>query len=112
MLSGNLASIGMGGVIAVTTSLIWPDDFDFGATRAINAPSLLTADAGRPERASDEYADEKKRAESEVSTQPVVDPPEEVAAEEERELDPRALKKAFRIAAWASVALVSGFRPL
>ena len=68
-------------------------------------------EAGRPERTSDEYVDEKKRVESEVSTQPVVDPPEEVAAEEERELDPRALKKAFRIAAWASVALVSGFSP-
>ena len=111
MLSGNLASIGMGGIIAVTTSLIWPDDFDFAATRAINTPSLPAEDTGRPERASDEYEDEKKRAESEVSTQPVVDPPEEVAAEEERELDPHALKQAFRLAAWASVALVSVFRP-
>lgn len=107
MLSGNLASIGVGGIIAVTTSLIWPDDFDFEATRAINTPSHTAEDQG-----SEEYVDEKKRVASEVSTEPVVDPPEEVAAEEERELDPGALNKAFRLAAWASVTLVSGFRPL
>ncbi|EPT04820.1 hypothetical protein FOMPIDRAFT_1156291 [Fomitopsis schrenkii] len=100
MLSGNLASIGVGGIIAVTTSLIWPDDFDFEATRAINTPSHTAEDQG-----SEEYVDEKKRVASEVSTEPVVDPPEEVAAEEERELDPGALNKAFRLAAWASVTL-------
>ena len=71
MLSGNLASIGTGGIIAVTTSLIWPEDFDFEATRAINTPSHNLMEKEGIERESGEYMDEKKRVASEVSTEPI-----------------------------------------
>ncbi|TFY55004.1 hypothetical protein EVJ58_g8521 [Rhodofomes roseus] len=105
MLSGNLASIGMGGIIAVSTSLIWPDDFNFEATRAINTPSHVPSEKDGVGRESEEYVDEKKRVASEVSTEPVVNSTEAAMEEEEKELDPNALKKAFRLAAWSSVAL-------
>lgn len=52
----------------------------------------------------DEPDTEKKRESTDVSLEPVS--AEAAAAEEERELDPVALNKSFRIAAWASVLLV------
>ncbi|KAG6834308.1 hypothetical protein H0H93_010577, partial [Arthromyces matolae] len=41
MLAGNLASIGVGGIIAVAWSLVSPENFNFDVTRAINAPHHL-----------------------------------------------------------------------
>ncbi|KAI0325129.1 urea transporter [Cubamyces sp. BRFM 1775] len=108
MLAGNLASIGVGGIVTVVTSLIWPDDFDFEATRAINRP--LHEKDGSDMRASprsaslDDSESEKKHAPADVSLEPVVSA-RAAAEEEERELDPVALNKSFRIAAWSSVIL-------
>ncbi|CDO75287.1 hypothetical protein BN946_scf184334.g5 [Trametes cinnabarina] len=128
MLAGNLASIGVGGIVTVITSLIvrdltpalcpgptpdqlsprlqWPDNFDFEATRAINRPTLETdcADASPRSGSLDDSASEKKRVPAEVSLEPVISA-RAAAEEEERELDPVALKKSFSIAAWASVIL-------
>lgn len=115
MLSGNLASIGVGGIIAVVSSLVvrlmhllylfcanqiydnqWPEDFDFDITRAVNAPEpgSPSADSAAPslsekEKSSPEPADA-------VS----------VKSEEEDDLDPAKLQKAFRFAAWSSIILV------
>lgn len=40
MVAGNLAAIGSGGFIALTTSYIWPENYDFVATRAIGAHDM------------------------------------------------------------------------
>lgn len=101
MLAGNLASIGVGAIVSVVSSLIWPDDFNFDITRAINTPSQT--DTTEKERSSEDL-DEKKRDPSDVSAEPIVSS-EAAAAEEERELDPVALGKAYRLAARSSVAL-------
>ncbi|PCH38961.1 Na+/solute symporter [Wolfiporia cocos MD-104 SS10] len=109
MLSGNLASIGVGGIVACTTSLIWPDDFNFDITRAINTPTAsneadsekATADTNRR---SEDGVDEKKRSPSDISVEPVLSS-DAAAAEEAHELDPVALRKAFRLAARSSVGL-------
>ncbi|KAH9849395.1 urea transporter [Lenzites betulinus] len=106
MLSGNLASIGVGGIITVVTSLIWPDNFDFEATRAINRPTVIFSGEKTAAASLDDRASEKKEAPADVSLKPVTSLSAVAAAqEEERELDPVALQKSFRLAAWASVIL-------
>ena len=132
MLAGNLASIGVGAIVSVVTSLIvrppcmpivsvlslrrsdlqWPDDFDFEPTRAINAPAPASAPASpRAPSLGGSVEDEKKRDPADSEVEADVAPISALAAaeEEERELDPVALTKSFRIAAWSSVILV---RPL
>ncbi|OSD07986.1 urea transporter [Trametes coccinea BRFM310] len=106
MLAGNLASIGVGGIVTVVTSLIWPENFDFEATRAINRPAHETdpTDASPRSASLDDASSEKKQAPADVSLEPVISA-RAAAEEEERELDPAALKKSFSIAAWASVIL-------
>jgi urea-proton symporter len=77
----------------------WPEDFDFEITRAINAPDTKHVHA---RDSPDEDEDEKKSKEA-----------VEIAAAEnddsDKELDPAGLNKAFRFAAWSSVALVGPF---
>ncbi|KAI0746714.1 urea transporter [Daedaleopsis nitida] len=102
MLAGNLASIGVGGIVTVVTSLIWPDNFDFESTRALNKPVHEKA-VSQSAPSIDEQETEKKREFTDVSLEPVS--ADAAATEEERELDPVALNKSFRIAAWASVLL-------
>ena len=60
------------------------------------------------EHSAEGSLDEKKRESTEVSVEPMSE--DAAAAEEERELDPVALNKAFRLAAWSSVILVSASR--
>ncbi|PIL27479.1 transporter [Ganoderma sinense ZZ0214-1] len=102
MLAGNLASIGVGGIVTTVVSLIWPENFDFEATRAINRPARSPNPDSPVEHSAEGFLDEKKHELTAVSLEPT---PNEFADEEERELDPVALNKAFRIAAWASVVL-------
>ncbi|KAI0371916.1 urea transporter [Pilatotrama ljubarskyi] len=104
MLAGNLASIGVGGIVTVVTSLIWPDNFDFEATRAINRTAVHEKDVSQRSESIDDSASEKKRPAAAVSLEPVISA-SAAAEEEERELDPVALNKSFNIAAWASVIL-------
>ena len=75
----------------------WPEDFDFEITRAINAPTVHRAQA---RDSTEEDVDEKKNKE-------VVEVAELENDESDKELDPVGLQKAFRFAAWSSVALVS-----
>ena len=115
MLAGNLASIGVGGIIATAVSYIvgclpftrnlqysvvgigqWPEDFNFDVTRAINAPHTHRQD-------STEGDDDEKK-----SKEPI-DAAEVENDETDNELDPVGLQKAFRFAAWSSVALVGPF---
>ncbi|KAK7062641.1 hypothetical protein VNI00_000129 [Paramarasmius palmivorus] len=95
MLAGNLASIGVGAIIATVTSFIWPDNYDFESTRAMN----------RPEPAVRELqfdSDDEKKAKDTPSVS-------ETSPDPEDELDPVALNKAFRFAAYCSVGLLLVF---
>jgi len=98
MLAGNLASIGVGGIIAVAASLIYPEDFDFESTRALNVRSNVP-------KVSGPYGDEKSEKEPgtpEIEMHSVVD---EDGVAPDPDLDPASLNEAFRFAAWSSVAL-------
>ncbi|KAH9911332.1 urea transporter [Epithele typhae] len=98
MLAGNLVSIGIGGIVTVTTSLIWPENFDFEATRAINRPSAVRP----PSIDTEDEKGEKRDHTAEASVEPA---PVSVSPADESELDPVALRKSFRFAAWSSVVL-------
>ncbi|KAF9261126.1 urea transporter [Marasmius fiardii PR-910] len=92
MLAGNMGSIGVGGIIAVVTSLIWPDDFDFDATRAMNRPEK------HKNPASEDLNSESEKQEPESSCTSI--------EEEGDDLDPVALNKAFNFAAYSSLTLL------
>jgi len=95
MLAGNLAAIGVGGIIATASSYIWPENFDFEITRAINAPGTKHAHA----RDSPDVDEDEKKSKEVVETTVVEND------ESDKELDPAGLNKAFRFAAWSSIAL-------
>jgi Na+/proline symporter len=97
MLAGNLASIGVGAIISTVASIIWPDDFDFEATRAINKPVIR-------ESSPADLQDVKDEAEAAAKPASIAGDSFD-AREEEDELDPVALNKAFRFASWSSVGL-------
>lgn len=107
MLTGNLLSIGVGGIITVVGSLIWPADFDWEITRAINSK------AGR---AAAEFVEEPQSESSTVVNTPLASPglkedkstdlpsdPE--ASIDIADIDEAQLRKAFRTAAWAALSL-------
>jgi len=93
MLAGNLASIGVGGIVSCVSSYLWPEDFNFDITRAINAPATHSS-------THENYEEEKK---AEVTT--AVAEIDDKNAVIDDDLDPVALNKAFRFAAWSSVVL-------
>ncbi|KAJ7621021.1 urea transporter [Roridomyces roridus] len=97
MLAGNLASIGVGGIIATVSSYVWPENYDFESTRQINKPVVLEVSDEKVERSSVE----KKEKEASVTVAS-----SGVDAGIEDELDPVALNKAFRFAAWSSLGLL------
>ncbi|KAF8908145.1 hypothetical protein CPB84DRAFT_1843609 [Gymnopilus junonius] len=101
MLAGNLASIGVGGIIATVTSLIWPDDFNWETTRSINKPAPPSAKIV-DEKQEDDI--DKKGEEVEVRGSSIAGDSFD-ATEEESELDPDALNKAFKFATWSSIGL-------
>ncbi|KAJ7723668.1 urea transporter [Mycena metata] len=103
MLAGNLASIGVGGIIATATSYIWPENYDFESTRAINEPTTRfdEKEATNADAEAERPSMEKKEKEKAPSVADSFD-----AAEVDEELDPVALNKAFRFAAWSSLALL------
>jgi len=100
MLAGNLASIGVGGIIAVVASLVWPEDFDFKSTRALNVRGLSTTKGGGyDDEKTDEKESEKEGGFAETHLA------EDDEGTQDPDLDPVSLNKAFRFAAWSSVAL-------
>ncbi|KAH8110219.1 urea transporter [Phellopilus nigrolimitatus] len=116
MLAGNLASIGVGAIISVVWSLIYPENFDFDITRAINAPpthrSRVPAKEGSDDAPNEksEYVDDKAPAASPIDIQSVSDGQaggDTVAGvTDDSELDPEGLQVAFRFAAWSSIILL------
>jgi len=95
MLAGNLASIGVGGIIATVASYMSPDDYDFASTRAINAPT--TQFTQEKDHTTDELDDKKE------PSSPYTQSVHEVPAD--NDLDPVALQKAFKFAANSSLVL-------
>ncbi|KAG2074411.1 urea transporter [Suillus decipiens] len=96
MLAGNLASIGVGAIISTAASLIWPEDYDFASTRAINHRSTT---------ASSNVNDEQEDPESEKKVPDVSVSSVTNEAQIDPELDPASLNKAFKFAARASIVL-------
>ncbi|KAG1895432.1 urea transporter [Suillus fuscotomentosus] len=93
MLAGNLASIGVGAIISTTTSLIWPDDYDFASARAINNRGAAVASRNIDDELEEPEVEKKGLDMSALS------------ATNETELDPVGLNKAFKFAARASIVL-------
>lgn len=80
----------------------WPEDFNFDVTRAINSPTLVDElSSASPKPASVDMDENEKRDSVSAEVMSVRIP------EEDDELDPANLQKAFRFAAWSSVILVS-----
>jgi hypothetical protein len=106
MLAGNLAAIGVGGIVSVVASYLKPENFNFDVTRAINAPvhhhlEVPESPEGKSstDKVNTENVDEK--AEVHSITKSVV----QIGITRLDDLDPVALNKAFNFAAWSSVAL-------
>ncbi|CAK9783844.1 Na+/solute symporter [Cutaneotrichosporon oleaginosum] len=112
MLTGNLLSIGVGAIVTVIGSLIWPASFDWEVTRAINA------DAGRKAQALNATSVSEH---SSVTDVPLPSPGEKkdsvesvVVDAEARDIgdteaqdhsDDASLRKAFRMAAYWAISL-------
>ncbi|KAF8231010.1 urea transporter [Tricholoma matsutake] len=101
MLAGNIASICVGGIIATASSLLWPDNYDWESTRAINAPE--------PRK---DVTDPSKISKEETSTNekdPEYEAKDASSSQElsviDDDLDPAALQKAVRFASISSIAL-------
>ncbi|KAF9559110.1 urea transporter [Agrocybe pediades] len=101
MLAGNLASIGVGAIVSTVASLIWPEDYDFASTRAINKPAPASS---RTDEKLDDESDRKGK-DHEVHVRGSVAGDSFDQAEEDDELDPVQLNKAFRFATWSSLTL-------
>jgi hypothetical protein len=111
MLAGNLASIGVGGIVAWGTSALWPENYDFGSTRAMNAPAgSRFLPQGRTHvgerKVSDEGVKRDEKSGASASVESVQDGTS-LAVPDESDLEPEALRKAFKFAAWSSLVLVS-----
>jgi len=100
MLAGNLASIGVGGIIAVVASYVWPEDYDWAGTRAIN----VQAHRDSARESKEDISSKEKEMESEVKVTPAAEEPFDLTQLDE-ELDPVALNKAFRFASISSLTL-------
>ncbi|KIL65158.1 hypothetical protein M378DRAFT_192471 [Amanita muscaria Koide BX008] len=104
MLAGNVASFVVGGVIATVISLLCPEDFDWAATRAINAPvkpdpapKVPEEDTMKTENESSNGSDVKPASISEISSKST--------QQDDDELNPGHLQKAFVFASVSSIAL-------
>jgi len=107
MLAGNLAAIGVGGIVSTVWSYLRPDNFSFDVTRALNTPTHSAPTTGSGTDTPRE--DEKKDIDSgsgDVKVVPVDDEHVPKGVTHDADLDPVALKGAFRFAAWSSVALL------
>ncbi|KAK0235403.1 urea transporter [Armillaria nabsnona] len=98
MLAGNLASIGVGGIIATVSSLIWPENFDFEITRSLNRPESIPGLSKSKDEVTCDDLDHKEKS-------PDVSSAHEACIDDE-DLDPAALTKAFNFATWSSVVLL------
>ncbi|KAK4053931.1 hypothetical protein OIO90_003768 [Microbotryomycetes sp. JL221] len=112
MLAGNLASIGVGAIVATVGSLLFPDSYDFEETRALHAEEhvhtakRLEAPVSSPTGTETEDSKEKELQTPETllkSATPSISDVEDPDYDENK--DPRKLKAAFKLAASVSVGL-------
>jgi len=112
MLAGNIASFIIGGVIATVASFLWPADFDWSITRRINTPKpLKTASSS-----SDEIQNTTENKDDEKDPDMAVKPASIIAVsirstqpDQDDDLDPVALRKAFVFASVSSLTLLLVF---
>jgi hypothetical protein len=109
MLTGNLLSIGVGGIITVGWSLISPADFDWEITRRINAPvqSSTTIEVS-PESPTETPGVDKEKT-SPIGGRVVPTLPDQAVpgseSQDADEVERMNLQKAFRFAAWSAIGL-------
>ncbi|QRW21353.1 urea active transporter 1 [Rhizoctonia solani] len=110
MLAGNLAAIGVGGIISVVWSYLRPDNFSFDVTRALNAPVHPHAAPTTGSGTHTPPEDEKKQSDigsGDIRIVPAEDDEKhDRGVTHDEDLDPIALKGAFRFAAWSSIGLL------
>jgi urea-proton symporter len=90
----------------------WPEDFDFVSTRALNVkvPASTVTGPYNDEKTNDsEKVSEKEDGFADTHSASAVN---DDGLEPDPDLDPASLHKAFRFAAWSSVALVRSLSPL
>lgn len=106
MLAGNLAAIGVGGIISVVTSYLKPENFNFDITRAINAPvHHHIEDPESPEGKSSTEKVNTENVDEKAEVRSIAQSQIQIGITRLDDLDPVALNKAFKFAAWSSVAL-------
>lgn len=113
MLAGNLAGIGTSAIISLTTSYIWPENYDFALTRTIGreAKSVSSEEVEKVEIATSAASsiggtsdDEKKTPDTNVISPAVASASSSIAPEKD-EMDMEGLQKAYTLAVRASIAL-------
>lgn len=108
MLTGNLLSIGIGGIVTVVWSLVRPENFDWEITRSVNRPASYTS-GGSSVEAIDEKGDLSGPASiDELEKDKAMGSSTVRSVEEGHHADAEnvaGLKRAFRIAAWAAISL-------
>ncbi|KZV81964.1 Na+/solute symporter [Exidia glandulosa HHB12029] len=105
-LAGNLGAIMTGLILSVAVSLIWPGDFDWEVTRAINASthSEVSSQTEQSPATTDAAPSKEKEAEAEAErSSPSSVDPEDVEPEEPH--DSASLRSAFRLACISSFVL-------
>ncbi|KAK2814124.1 hypothetical protein FQN50_000528 [Emmonsiellopsis sp. PD_5] len=119
-LAGCLASVFTGMIVSIVVSWMKPDDFDWEATRAINAPVIDSAFEGgsgsgssqasitdNPKTGYKPKTDETQRDEPKTRfTLPVQDEEKEMTAETSAEEDPKSLQGALKVA-WISATVLT-----
>ena len=109
MLAGNVTAIGVGALVTVVGSLIWPEDYDFEGTRNLNAEHSIAPVTREPETPVTPDLDEKdKDLGQEKEVQPsTLTVPRELGdlSVEQPEIDFVGLNKAFRFACVSSIGL-------
>lgn len=110
MLAGNLAALGVGTIISVSTTLIWPENHDFQS----NYPIESTTSIPSPELESDEKAsktdsDDEKSYGGGIGTAAMPAAPSSPSTHVTpvADEDSAALRKAFRFAVTFSLALTA-----
>jgi len=102
MLAGNVASFLVGGVIATVVSYLFPEDFDWVATRAVNAPVKPDPAPKVPE----EDITKTEKEGSDVKPSSIADMSSKSTQQDtDDELNPEHLQKAFVFASISSIVL-------
>ncbi|KAF9476731.1 urea transporter [Pholiota conissans] len=105
MLVGNLASICVGGIISIGASLLWPEHFDWIATRAINRPNPIATELSSISNNNNKRNTTLSDPEIDSSDAHSISRDSFNMQVEKLELNPIKLNKAFHFASWSSISL-------